>query len=152
MDDRELSLFEKKVLEEIQKYTPAAVQENKKEIRMWEEEVKDLQGMSIEAANMDAFKKSGMPVLERQISELETSCQTLALQAEETLRKLNDIKKDIKEISVLRQHAATVTQTQKDIERLNREIASLEADLATTGSTKTADDLQEELDALSSAL
>lgn len=71
------------VLEEIQKYTPAAVQENKKEIRMWEEEVKDLQGMSIEAANMDAFKKSGMPVLERQISELETSCQTLALQAEE---------------------------------------------------------------------
>lgn len=77
---------------------------------------------------------------------------SLIASAIQTLRKLNDIKKDIKEISVLRQHAATVTQTQKDIERLNREIASLEADLATTGSTKTADDLQEELDALSSAL
>ena len=49
----------------------------------------------------------------------------------------------------MRQQASLVSQLQKDIERLKREVSTIESELMTTGSTKTADDLQEELDALS---
>lgn len=53
---------------------------------------------------------------------------------------------------MLKQHASTVTRLQKDVERAKQEIKNLEADLSTTGSTKTADDVQTELDALTNEL
>ena len=45
-----------------------------------------------------------------------------------------------------------MSQLQKDIERLKREISTIESELMVTGSTKTADDLQEELDTLSNQM
>lgn len=41
-----------------------------------------------------------------------------------------------------------MSRTQKELERLRQEIAGLEAELSVTGSTKTADDVQAELDNL----
>lgn len=46
----------------------------------------------------------------------------------------------------MKQHAINITKTQKDIARLSDEITSLESDLSRTGSMKTADDVQAELD------
>lgn len=58
----------------------------------------------------------------------------------------------MKDIAALKQHATAVSRTQKDINRLNPEIKKLEEDLEVTGSTKTADDVQLQLDELSSDL
>lgn len=52
----------------------------------------------------------------------------------------------------MRTTASSVSRLQKDIERLKHEIADLETDLAASGSTKTADDVQEELDKVSADL
>lgn len=52
----------------------------------------------------------------------------------------------------MRQHAASVSRAQKDIERLKQEIATLESDLVASGSTKTADDVQQELDQITAEL
>lgn len=64
-------------------------------------------------------------------------------------KKVNDIKRDMREISTLRQHAAAISKNQSEMERLKTEIANLEEELSSTGSSKTADDVQTELDALS---
>jgi len=45
-------------------------------------------------------------------------------------------------------HAGHVARTQKEADRLREEISSIESDLKSTGSTKTADEVQVELDAL----
>ena len=58
----------------------------------------------------------------------------------------------MKDIAALRQQANSVSQLQKDIERLKREIMTIESELMVTGSTKTADDLQEELDTISNQM
>jgi hypothetical protein len=55
----------------------------------------------------------------------------------------------MKDMSVMKQAANHVSRTQKDISRLRDEISSIEKELAATGSTRTADDVQLELDALS---
>lgn len=60
--------------------------------------------------------------------------------------QLAQVTRDLKEIVAMRQHAASVSKAQKDIQRLKQEIAALESDLVATGSTKTADDVQRELD------
>ena len=65
---------------------------------------------------------------------------------------MNEAKKELKDITAMKQHAGTVTKVLKDVERLNQEIGNLETDLEATGSTKTADDVQVELDDLSTKL
>lgn len=52
----------------------------------------------------------------------------------------------------MKQQASLVTKTLKDIERIVQEIKLLENDLETTGSAKTADDVQDELNALADSL
>lgn len=52
----------------------------------------------------------------------------------------------------LKQHVITILRLQKELERSSQETVSLESDLSSTGSTKTADDVQAELDILSGEL
>lgn len=52
----------------------------------------------------------------------------------------------------MKQHAAMMTKTLKDIDRASQDVKTIESDLATTGSTKTADDVQIELDSISNEL
>ena len=66
--------------------------------------------------------------------------------------KLNNIKKELRDIAALRQQASTMSKMQKDIDRLSREISIIEGELSVTGSTKSPEDVQQELDALSSEM
>lgn len=66
--------------------------------------------------------------------------------------RVNALKKQLKEISALKQHAAHVARTHKEIGRLQEEIANLESELSSTGSSKTADDVQIELDTLATEM
>lgn len=62
------------------------------------------------------------------------------------------MKKDVRDIATLKQHATAITKNQSEIARLRSEIANLEEELSASGSTKTADDVQTELDALSNEM
>ncbi len=64
------------------------------------------------------------------------------------LNKLDEIKKVLKELAVMKQHAQSVAKLQLDNQRLKEEISRIEEDLASSGSTRTADDVQGDLHAL----
>jgi DNA repair protein RAD50 len=67
-------------------------------------------------------------------------------------QRLTDLKKDIREIASLKQSASTVSRNQNENERLKSEIKKLETELAATGTAKTGDDVQRELDVLSNEM
>jgi DNA repair protein RAD50 len=50
---------------------------------------------------------------------------------------------------MLTRQAGHVSRTEKEVRRLTQEISNLEQDLSVTGSIKTADDVQTELEELS---
>jgi len=52
----------------------------------------------------------------------------------------------------MRQHAASVSKTIKDIERIGQEVKNLETDLEATGSSRTAEDVQSQLNDVSANL
>jgi len=52
----------------------------------------------------------------------------------------------------MKQHAASVSKTTKDIERVGQEVKNLETDLEATGSSRTADDVQNQLNEVSANL
>jgi hypothetical protein len=52
----------------------------------------------------------------------------------------------------MKQHAASVSKAIKDIERVSQEVKNLETDLEATGSSRTADDVQNQLNDVSANL
>lgn len=127
-------------------------------------------------ASRDRVKNGDIPALEKQIKVAESEIPSASEQSEQVRKmwssptgygvrssmgittacqaaqKVNDIKKDIRDIATLKQHAAAITKNQSEIGRLTTEIANLEDELSSTGSSKTADDVQTELDALSNEM
>jgi DNA repair protein RAD50 len=67
-------------------------------------------------------------------------------------QRLTDLKKDIREVASLKQSAITVSRNQNETERLKSDIKNLETELAATGTAKTGDDVQRELDVLSNEM
>ena len=66
--------------------------------------------------------------------------------------RLDELRRELKELSILKQQASNSVKLNSDVNRLKEEIARLEEDLSSTGSVKTADSVQEELEALGSQL
>ena len=52
----------------------------------------------------------------------------------------------------MKQHATSVSKTIKDIERITQEVKNLETDLEATGSSRTAEDVQNQLNDVSANL
>ncbi|KAH7885017.1 ALG6, ALG8 glycosyltransferase family-domain-containing protein [Phlebopus sp. FC_14] len=152
MDDKELAVFEKYLKEQIKKTSPEALKEAAEDLKVWEEELERLQKCLPIQASRDRIKSAEIPTLEKQIKAVEAELPGASEKAEQAAQKLDEIKKDIRDVNSLKQQAATVSRNQSDIERLQREIANLEEELTATGSTKTADDVQTELEALSNEI
>ena len=70
----------------------------------------------------------------------------------QALAKLNEVKKDLKDLTLMKQHAAGASKAVKDIERIGQEVKNLETDLEATGSSRTANDVQNQLNEVSANL
>jgi DNA repair protein RAD50 len=73
----------------------------------------------------------------------------MSFQAQSQLDKL---KGEVREVATMKQAAVAITRLLKDTDRLAQETAGLEDALSATGSTKTADDVQLELDTIGGEL
>lgn len=62
------------------------------------------------------------------------------------------MKTQLRELRILQSYASTVNRTQKEVEKLHKEIKELELSLASSGSTETTDDIQVQLDAVDAKL
>lgn len=120
-------------------------------------------------ATKERIRTVELPALEKQIKTLDADLPSISEKAEQARNvsfclfqiyldfvqaadRLNDLKKEIKEVSSLKQSASTVSRNQSETERLKTEIGNLETELAATGTVKTGDDVQSELDVLSNEM
>ena len=62
------------------------------------------------------------------------------------------MKRDLKDILVLKDHVKAIVRLRTEISRAEGDVVNLESDLSLTGSTKTSDDVQSELDKISADL
>ena len=58
----------------------------------------------------------------------------------------------LRDLQALTTHAALVARAHKDVERLTKEIGELETELQSSGSTRTPDDVQAEVDEVSARM
>lgn len=62
------------------------------------------------------------------------------------------MKRELREIGTLKQSAISVTRLAKEIERAGQEITNIENELTVTGSTKTLEEVEQELSSLSDGM
>jgi DNA repair protein RAD50 len=65
---------------------------------------------------------------------------------------LEAIDRQVKGIHAVKQQAGLIVRLQREIQRAKQEITQLEDNLSSTGTTKTADDVQEDLDKVTSEM
>lgn len=155
MDPKEMAVFEKFLQEQIRKTKEAPEIDKDTEsssVEAWESELESLRKALPHQASKDRILGLEIPALEKEIKDTEVEIQPLSETAEKAAQNVEQVKKEIRDITVLKQQAATVSRNLSDIERLTTETANLEEELSATGSVKTADDVQVELDNLSSEI
>ncbi|KIM43207.1 hypothetical protein M413DRAFT_444016 [Hebeloma cylindrosporum] len=148
MNDKELLVFEKNINDALKKTSPENTATFKQELEDWTAELNRLQRLRPFEISQNQLKLKEIPALEKEIAEKESMHPEISTAAEEIGEKLDVINRQVKDILTLKQQSATIARLQKEVDRANQEIDQLEASLSTTGSTKTAEDVQNELSQL----
>ncbi|KAG2155166.1 P-loop containing nucleoside triphosphate hydrolase protein [Suillus bovinus] len=148
----EMAGFEKYLKEQIKNHSPEAVEVQKAEVTQWENELKHLRALMPVFTTKERIRTVELPALEGQIKALDEDLPSNIEKAEQAAQGLTDLKKDIREIASLKQSASTVSRNQNETERLKSDIKKLETELTATGTAKTGDDVQRELDVLSNEI
>lgn len=152
LHDNEMAGFEKYLKEQIKNHSPEAVEAQKAEVTQWENELKDLRALMPVFTTKERIRTLELPALERQIKALDEDLPSNSEKAEQAAQRLTDLKKDMREVASLKQSASTVSRNQNEVERLKSDIKQLETELTATGTAKTGDDVQRELDVLSNEI
>lgn len=146
---------------------------SREDMAEWEDMQQKLQKLGPADVKKKALESEEVPALTAKIKELEKQIPELRSQADEVRslkrlpwlcslnvyiritqeqEKLDELKDQIRDLSNLKQQASTVARLQKEADKARQEAASIENSLLSTGSTRTADDVQRELDELSGTL
>ncbi|EPT05284.1 hypothetical protein FOMPIDRAFT_148443 [Fomitopsis schrenkii] len=152
MDAKVMSTFEKALQDLIKKTSPESVKTLAAAVRTWQAALKRMQELSALDNTRKKLVDEEIPALQANIKKHEDEYPSITKKAEQAQERTDKVARELKDISALRQQASSVSQLQKDIERLKREITTIESELMVTGSTKTADDLQGELDTISNQM
>ncbi|KAF9445394.1 hypothetical protein P691DRAFT_735057 [Macrolepiota fuliginosa MF-IS2] len=150
MNDAETATMEKTLKELINgNENLEAIAESKETLSAWEEIQERLQKLRPADAKKKSLETEELPALETKIKEFDKQLPELRLRADEEQEKLDNLKVQIRELTNLKQQASTVVRLQKEAEKARQEAATIENSLRSTGTTRTADDVQQELDELS---
>lgn len=147
MDDREFKAFEKIMAEHVQAADPKKLEGQDAELAEWTEELNELERMIPAQMEVDRLREQ-TPALEAKIKEKEDELPMLAAQSEGVADKIDALRRQLNDVQALKLQASNVGRLQKDVERLKEEISEIEHDLSATGSTKSTDDLQAEIEKL----
>ncbi|KAJ7505318.1 AAA domain-containing protein [Mycena galericulata] len=148
MDDHELVVFEKFLKDQMKKSSPESIATIKEELAEWEAEMTKLQNLRPVLSSRDRLKDTEIPELEAKIKEQDAKIPAVSASAESISEKIEDIRRDQRDIRTLKIHAQTVSRLQRELKRSNEIVEETERQLSSTGSTKTADEVQNELDEL----
>ncbi|KAH8825323.1 AAA domain-containing protein [Flagelloscypha sp. PMI_526] len=143
-----MDAFVKKMQDEQRKRSKERIAEEEEDLRGWAEGLDILQALVPDENAAKRIKENDVPTLEREIKEQEKQMPQLNDAAEKASESLAAIVKDLKDIAALKTQASSITRLHREVAAAQSEISSLETQLAATGSTKTADDVQNEIDNL----
>ncbi|KAN0125486.1 P-loop containing nucleoside triphosphate hydrolase protein [Lactarius tabidus] len=152
MTDEELKPFESYLNDKIKQTDPKTRSKFENDLKDWEIVLEDYRRLMSDDSAIHRLKAMDIPSLEEQIHDQDKLLPSLVQNSEKADEKLQALKKELRDLVSLRQHAVNLSRLYNDCNGLRKEISNVENSLAATGTKKTADDVQQELDQLSAEL
>ncbi|KJA21183.1 hypothetical protein HYPSUDRAFT_141004 [Hypholoma sublateritium FD-334 SS-4] len=150
LNDAEFVAFEKHMQGTLTKVTSKSLAEIQEELDGWEAEHRRLQALRPLNNSVVELTLKEIPSLEEQIKEKETTRPHLVESAESACENLELVTRDLKQINSLKDLTNTILRLQKESDKAKHECDQLERNLSSSGSNRTADDVQTELGRITS--
>ncbi|KAI0702294.1 hypothetical protein BC835DRAFT_1404375 [Cytidiella melzeri] len=141
-----MTTFEKNVHEGIQKSSAESIRTANEELDEWQTELKRLKQLGEIASARETITSKDIPGLQAQLKEKEKQLPDVTAKATETSKSVASLRQDISKISSLQEIARLVSREHGSLQQLKTDISNLEASLISTGSTKTVEEVQGEVD------
>jgi DNA repair protein RAD50 len=139
-------------LETVLARVPQATQVAESEQLKAEESVKRLRDIQSIWDDCDRLSKIELPELREQKQKYDFEHSTLATTAEDAETEQATIQVEMDQIRSLLQRSAETVRLHREVEQLEREISSLDADLSASGTSRTLEENQLDMDAVEKEL
>ncbi|KAF9077821.1 hypothetical protein BDP27DRAFT_1413505 [Rhodocollybia butyracea] len=153
MNDDEIRVFEKYLKGEINRAAQGQGKHKiEEDISQWTIELERLQGLRPTLVLLNTLELKEIPDVENDIKKAVDTIESTKEKAERTSEQVSKLKEELKDVQTVRDYGKTIARLQKEVERLNREVESLENELAASGSTKSTEDVQAEIEDLANEM
>ncbi|KAG8880381.1 DNA repair protein rad50 [Tulasnella sp. 332] len=142
---KEMELFEETLQAKIAQTTADKIKENEDQIQDWATEAARLQAYLPMQADVARIRKD-LPKLEKTLEDQRLKDEAGRAAADRVASALKGIKVAITDLNALREEARNVSRSNEEIAFIRTEITQLERNLQSTGSLRTASELQAEVD------
>lgn len=148
VSSKEMSVFEQVLQEKIAQTTDEKIQANKEAQEMWSSELARLQQLLPLQGHLNKTRVD-IPKLHKAVEDSARKDETGASSADKAAAALKEAKAALADLSALREHARNVTRMNEEVNSLRTEVTQLERNLQSSGSVRTAPELQSDLDNIS---
>ena len=116
------------------------------EIAEWKTEVDNYRSVESNVATIERLRATDIPQFEKEEALQQARYTSLTPAVDAAKEKVDNLKGEIQEIQLLKRTAYEVTRTMNEIKAYQSDVERIEGELASTGSTETADSVQAKLD------
>lgn len=146
--EEELDKVTKHIQDLLAKSSPAQLAEWESHVETWSAQVDKFLALMPREAQAKQMREEEMPQHEADVKDAEAQLQSLSVEAEKSTADVEALKAELRELGNLKRVASDVSRLTSEIEQLQREINTLETDLTSTGTTRTGDEVQQEINDL----
>lgn len=124
----------------------------KTEKEIWESDYNKFQNLYPQEITLGELQSTTIPDLEKQVKDETRQIEEISEEVEENKSRVARARVATRDLQTLKSAASMVTRTLGEISDLKSDIGRLEKDLEASGSLKTVEDVQREVEQISSEM
>lgn len=144
----ELPAIEAHVADLFQKSQPARLQSYREDMAIWEEQQQKYLELKPSLARLEQLRDEEIAKHEKEITEAQEKMRNTQEEVDGSLAKVETVKSALRDLANLRRVASDIVRLSAEQAQSEKDAESIERDLRSTGSVRTGDQVQEEIDNL----
>ncbi|MCO5565272.1 hypothetical protein L7F22_018945 [Adiantum nelumboides] len=144
----EMPTIESHIAELFQKSQPAKMQSYKDDLLSWEEQQQKFLELKPSLARLEQLQDEEISKHEKDIAEAQENMRTIQEEVDGSLAKVESCKSALRDLANLRRVASDIARLAGEQAQSEKDAEAIERDLRSTGSVRTGDQVQEEIDSL----
>ncbi|GMK53777.1 hypothetical protein CspeluHIS016_0103630 [Cutaneotrichosporon spelunceum] len=136
----------------LQKLNAADQSELQSDLHEWTAQLERLRAIQPSVERAKTLKRTEIPLLEQQIATDTAKLATVQEEVDEARQTVQTSKLAVRDLHAIKSAAAIMTRLVDEIDDLKASVQRLERDLQSTGSVKTVDDVQSEIEQIANEI